>query len=178
MGLPATVRVNTTVNFPSLVFGTGPIVVTKSNGVWTVGFSMAALTVQTPPPANYATDYFLMWDSVANTFFNVPLIGSAFGRSRLQRSVTATPIVVAANDEILNCNINTVSACPLPAASSRNGLPLTFKDLGQAAANNITITPNGAETIDGASTFVMKNNRQAVTLVPFNDGANSGWAIE
>lgn len=178
MGLPATVRVNTTVNFPSLVFGTGPIVVTKSNGVWTVGFSMAALAVQTPAPANYATDYFLMWDSVANTFFNVPITGGPFGRARLQRSVVATPIVVAANDEILNCNISSAAACALPAASTRVGLSLTFKDLGQATAHNITITPNGAETIDGAANLVLNVNRQGVTLVPFNDGVNSGWAIE
>lgn len=39
MGLPATVRVNTTVNFPSLVFGTGPISVTKTNGVWAIGLN-------------------------------------------------------------------------------------------------------------------------------------------
>lgn len=177
MGLPATVRVNTTVNFPSLVFGTGPIVVTKTNGVWTVGFSVASLSVQTPPPANYATDYFLMWDSVANQFFRVPITGGPFGRVRLQRSVTATPIVVAAADEVLNCNINVAAACALPTAASRLGLPLTFKDLGQATAHNITITPNGVETIEGAANFVINVNREEVTLIPFNDGVNAGWFL-
>lgn len=177
MGLPATVRVNTTVNFPSLVFGTGPIILTKLNGVWTVGFSMASLAVQTPAPANYATDYFLMYDSVANQLFNVPITGGPFGRARMQRSVTSTPIVVTATDEVLNCNINVNAACALPAAASRLGLPLTFKDLGQASAHNITITPNGAETIDGAANVKLTNNRQELTLVPFNDGVNSGWFL-
>lgn len=37
----------------------------------------------------------------------------------------------------------------LQAAASRNGVPLSIKDVtGHANANNITITPNGAETID------------------------------
>jgi hypothetical protein len=38
----------------------------------------------------------------------------------------------------------------LQPAASRNGLALTIKDVtGNAATNNITIKPNGAETIDG-----------------------------
>lgn len=38
----------------------------------------------------------------------------------------------------------------LPASAARLGLPLTIKDVtGNAASNNITIKPNGAETIDG-----------------------------
>lgn len=75
MSPPATVRVNTTVNFPSLVFGTGPITVTKNNGVWSLGFSVAALAIQTPPAANYATDYLLAYDSIAKTFFQLSLSG-------------------------------------------------------------------------------------------------------
>lgn len=85
MGLPATVRVNTTVNFPSLVFGTGPITVTKSNGVWTVGLSAAALVAQTPPVANYPTDFFLVYDSISGTFFQMPLSGLAAA------GITVTP---------------------------------------------------------------------------------------
>lgn len=97
---------------------------------------------------------------------------------RLQRSVTATPIVVASNDQVLNCNINTAAACTLPSAASRNGLALTFKDLGQATTHNITITAAGGETIDALSSFPITNNFQAVTFVPFNDGVNNGWSIE
>lgn len=179
MGLPATVRVNTTVNFPSLVFGTGPIVVTKLNGIWTVSLDVTRLAVQTPAPANYATDYFLMYDSVAKAFFNVPITGGPFGRARLQRSVTATPIVITATDEILNCNINVAAACSLPSAASRLGLPLTFKDLGQATAHNITLSVFAGDTVDGsAANRVINSNFEAMTLVPFNDGVNTGWTIQ
>lgn len=48
MGLPATVRVNTTVNFPSLVFGTGPVSVTKNNGVWAIGLTANSLGALSP----------------------------------------------------------------------------------------------------------------------------------
>lgn len=98
--------------------------------------------------------------------------------ARVQRAVVATPIVIAQADQILNCNIPVAAACALPKAATRNGIPLTFKDLGQAAAHNITLTPFGAETIAGVNAAVaLTVNRQELTLVPFNDGVNSGWEI-
>lgn len=176
MGLPANVRVNAQLPFPSLVKGTGPITIGKANGIWTVGFSISVFGNQTPPIANYPTDYLFGYDAAANTFFKISLAALL---ARSQRSVTATPIVVGATDAILNCNIAAAAACALPPAASRNGVPLTFKDLGQAGANNITITPNGAETIDGVNApYVIRNNYGWVTLVPVADGVNSGWTIQ
>lgn len=156
MALPATVRVNASVPFPSLVQGSGIVTVTKALGIWTIGISLATLT------------------SIITTIIN------AIAGTRIQRSVTASPIAVAATDQILNININAgAPTCALPAAASRNGMPLTFNDAGaHAATHNITITPNGAETISGAANFVMTNNRQVVTLVPYNDGVNTGWYVQ
>jgi hypothetical protein len=97
---------------------------------------------------------------------------------RTQRLVTASPIVVSATDQILNCNIPVNATCQLPPSGGRLGLALTFKDLGQASAHPIVITMSGAETADGHPSITINNNRQAVTFVPFNDGVNSGWALE
>lgn len=179
--MPANIRISAQFPFPATVQGAAPIVITKLNGIWTVSLNVANLAQQVPPPANYATDFLVVFDAVANSFFKVPLsgAGSIIGRVRLQRSVVATPIIVASNDEILNCNINVAAACALPASATRSGLPLTFKDVGpQFGANHLTLTPNGAETIDGKPNLVLNTDRQAVTLVPLNDGTNSGWAIE
>ena len=44
MALPANVRYATSVPFPALVTGTGPITINKINGVWTVGFAPAPLS--------------------------------------------------------------------------------------------------------------------------------------
>lgn len=57
----------------------------------------------------------------------------------------------------------------LPAPSAT--LYLVVKDVsGSAATNNITVNPAGAQTIDGASSFVIDANHMAVTIV--SDGTN------
>jgi hypothetical protein len=97
----------------------------------------------------------------------------------VQRRVTASPITVAASDKTITCNITSgTPTCALPAAATRTGLPLIFKDAtGQFAAHPLTITPNGAETIDGLASLTLSTNYQYLMLVPYNDGAGSGWFI-
>jgi hypothetical protein len=180
---PANVRVNTAVPFPALVLPSGPITIAKINGVWTIGFTIAAFGSQVPLVGNYPTDFLLAWDNVNQTFFKVSITNliatiATTIPARTQRYVTTTPIGVGATDMILNCKITTPAACTLPSAASRLGLPVTFKDLGQATANPITLTAAGGDTIDGAATNVIRNNFGYVTLVPFNDGTNTGWSIE
>jgi hypothetical protein len=179
--MPATIRVASRFPFPSLVTGAAPITINKNNGIWAVGFSIIGLAVQNPVIANYPTDYVLVYDAVAQTYFRMPL--SVLTAARNQRSVAASPIVIAGSDQILNLNIGAgAPTCALPTYASRNGIPLTFVDVGkQAQAHNITLTPNGAETIANnpqvGPSFVMATNGQAVTLNPFNDGTNTGWFI-
>lgn len=55
----------------------------------------------------------------------------------------------------------------LQTGAARAGLPLVIKDTGGAAAtNNITITPNGAETIDGIAPLVINANYGGYRLNP------------
>ena len=74
MTIPANIRFNLNAPFPSLVTGTGPITVSKMNGIWQIGYSVSNLTQQNPPPAGGLTTSFVtVWNSQTNSFFNVPL---------------------------------------------------------------------------------------------------------
>ena len=74
MTIPAQIRFNLNAPFPSLVTGSGPISVNKMNGIWSIGYSVANLSKQNPPPAaGLTTGYVTVWDSQANAFYNVPL---------------------------------------------------------------------------------------------------------
>jgi hypothetical protein len=181
----ANVRVNTQAPFPTMVVGSGPITLGKNLGVWQIGFSIIPFATQNPPSTNFPTDFLLGYDANAQAYFKISLtnIVNALtppGPIRIQRAIGSSPITINSNDSILNVNITTGSpTCTLPTAASRTGAPLTFKDVGgQFAAHNLTITPAGGDHIDGGGNIVLGTNYQAVTLVPANDGTNTGWFIE
>ena len=182
MGIPANIRLNVSFPFPAVVNGLAPVAIGKTNGIWNITLNVDALGVQAPPPSSFPTDYVIVWDSIAKTFFKMPLSaigsGGGGGGSRLQRFVTASPIVIAPTDQVINSKIIGAAACQLPLASTRSGIPVTFKDLGAAAANPIAITTTAPDLIDGLSSFIIGNNYQGVTFVPVTDGVNGGWAIQ
>lgn len=90
MTVPTNIRMNLNAPFPSLVTGSGPISVGKQNGIWQIGYSIAGLAIQPQPPAgNLATDYVLVWDSVAQTFVQVPLSALAGGGAKLLNTMVA-----------------------------------------------------------------------------------------
>jgi hypothetical protein len=184
MALPANIRVNVAVPFPAMVQGSSFITLGKTNGVWTIGASGAFIAVANPGVV--ATDYVIVWDDAAKGWIRISLsnlITQAVA-VKPQRSVTASPIVVTAGppaDQILNVNIAAgAPTCTLPQASTRGGLPLTFKDVGgQFGAHPLTITAFAGDNIDGGGTLVLNVPRQGVTLVPGNDGINTlAWSIE
>jgi hypothetical protein len=150
--LPPDIRVNTQVPFPALVVGGGPITVTKQNGVWQVGFSIAVFS---------------------------QIFGVLPGLARPQRSVTVSPIVIQGIDQILNVNIATGAVvCTLPPFAGRLGVPLTFKDVGgNFVAHPLTITAAGTDLIDGQPSITLNGNHEYITLVPANDTVNTGWSI-
>ncbi len=181
MASPVNIRVATTIPFPPLVRGSGPIVVSKANGIWTVSFDIASLTEHVPSFSDLPVEYVVVYDSIHSTFFKISLSNLGLGGAQTQRPATASPIVVAGNDQIINFNINSGSpTCQLPASATRNGAPLTFKDAGRhAAAHPLTFTTTGGETMDGIASggVSIATNGGHVTFTPYNDGTNTGWSI-
>ena len=86
------------------------------------------------------------------------------------RIVTAAGAVTVANTDhtiIVNKTAGEATTVNLPAgADAGAGKVYVIKDgKGDAATNNITITPNGSETIDGSATKVIEFGYEATTLV-------------
>jgi hypothetical protein len=179
MALPANIRVNVRVPFPALVTGSGPVTVTKVNGIWTIGLNAGLLVTQNPP-VNFAADLVFVWDPVAKTFILAPLSGLIAAPGRQQRSITtngggAHSLPVLANDSVLNIN-NAGDLVPVvPLASTRNGAPLSFKNLPGSHVQ--TLTRTAPDTFDGANTILLQPGAE-ISLRPYNDGVNAGYAIE
>lgn len=82
--------------------------------------------------------------------------------------VNVSPYAVLVTDTVLY--VDTAGGpitINLATGSSRGGIPLTVKDItGHAAANPITIVPNGGETIDGQANYPIGNDFGGVRLYP------------
>lgn len=100
------------------------------------------------------------------------------------RIVTASgdvTVLSADNTIIMNKTVGAATNINLPTSASRQGIPVTVKDLKQDAnTNNITFVPASGETIDGFSATAAATNGVAVisiengskTLYPLTSG---GW---
>lgn len=176
MTLPANIRVNVGAPFPSLVTAIAPFTIQKQNGIFKLGLSFGLLATQSPPTANFPTDYVLVYDSLAKTFFSMPL--SAFGFNRPQRLVTAGPVVFASNDQIVNLKLGAAYTSTLPSYLTRAGTPLTLCDVTKlygAAFYAQTFNAAAGEAIDGVASVEITEPGQAITLLPMNDGTSVGW---
>lgn len=179
MTLPSNIRTNWSAPFPSKVRASGPCTLSKSNGIWSFGFSLAGLgAIQSLDPTNIEI---AVWNVTLQVWQQATL-QQLLGGSFVQRLVTgAGNVVVQSNDRVLLIKQAAPAAANiiLPSAQSRNSVPITVKDLaGVAAANNLTLVPNGSETIDGAANFVLNDNFETVTLNPITaQGGPAGWWI-
>lgn len=80
---------------------------------------------------------------------------------------TDSPVTAVSGDTIfVDCSSGAVEI-DLPAATA-GSLPISIiDDDGSSATNNITVDPNGSETINGETSIEIDQARAAVTLIPF-----------
>ena len=88
---------------------------------------------------------------------------------------TVGAITVAVTDLIILIGAN-VSTITLPASVTKiNPVTIIGNAAGIFSVHNSTITPNGAETIDGLATLVLTADYQSITLYPLAAG---GWRVQ
>jgi hypothetical protein len=149
--LPASIRINAQFPFPSLVQATGPVTITKSKGIWTVGFQIANLA-SLPAGFNPANALVLVYNTLTQTFQQTTIAGLLLASTVTPTTVSfaQSPYAVLPTDTFLLVD---PSGGPieidLPASALRSGAYLSIKDsTGNAQTNNITIKPSGSETAD------------------------------
>ena len=83
-------------------------------------------------------------------------------------STVATTVVSAATDCIVGINYAGAATVNLPAGVA-NQIFFIGDESGNAATHNITLLPNGTNTINGTSSFVITNNKQKI-IITFYQG--------
>lgn len=92
------------------------------------------------------------------------------------RKAIATPVTVAITDCIVVSDLTVAGAVAQNLPQGANKQIFYIVDgKGDAATNNITITPFGSETIAGAATLVLSGNREGVMLA--FDSSDTDWKI-
>jgi len=174
MTLPANIRINASAPFPALVKGSGPIAVSKQNGIWTVSLNFAALgqAQSVPDPAN---TYTLVWNILTGVFTLIPI--SAVSGTKVVKILTAPgPYAALPADEVLIVKQIVAAAFTVTVDWSARSKPLRVVDgKGDAAVNNITITPSAGQSQLALVNFsyVIDGNGGSITLTPLPDGTGA-----
>lgn len=167
------------VRFPATVNGSDGIEVTKSGNVYTIGEDFLSLTEL--DPADIDNAFLKVEVDGAYYYYGIDTLAGDIGEAVLDDFMTPT-VITAAGDltitsahhyVVLNKTSGAATGITLPASAARVG-PVRIKDgKGDASSNNITLTPDGSETIDGLSSWVISFDYAGVLLVPRSDG--NGW---
>lgn len=93
------------------------------------------------------------------------------------RVATSTPVTVSATADFgVYSDLSVAGAVAVNLPAGVAGQIFVIGDgKGDAGTNNITITPNGGQTINGAATLVLNTNRQVVMLQYSSTGTD--WKV-
>lgn len=161
--------------FPARVQGEGTIKVVRENAVYT--FSDDWTLIDIAEGISDLTTTYVKVRQADGTYWRYSL-DEIVGSTSALRTVTAAgdvTMLAADNGVFINKDSGEATGVTLLSAAGRNR-PFTVVDgKGDAATNNITITPDGSETIIGQASWVINLPYGSVTLNPRPDG--NGWYI-
>ncbi len=118
------------------------------------------------------------WGALTNFLVALGTYAGVAKQSKLaSRVAVATPITVSATtDYAVISNLTVAGAVAVTLPAGVDGQVFVIGDgKPDAGTNAITITPNGAETIKGASTLVLNHNSQ-MAMIQFN-AATADWKV-
>jgi len=121
---------------------------------------------------DYHTEY-LKADGTRALSGDIDFAGYKASRLAVNVSSKSSSDTVLATDAILLADATSGAVTlTLPAASAVSGRVYNFKKI-DSSSNNVTIARDGSDTIDGATSFVLDSQYEAITLV--SNGSN--WFI-
>lgn len=113
-------------------------------------------------PESGETGWMSLTDFLVDLASNAQTTNKQFLATRV--STLATTVVSAATDCVVGINYAGAATVNLPAGVA-NQIFFIGDESNNAATNNIELIPNGTNTIDGGSSFVIANNKQKVIIV-------------
>lgn len=172
--LPYNIRVNTNIPFPARVSGAAGIKVVKQNGLWTISPDYTVFP-QVASVADPANTYTLVWNAVTGVF-NLVLVSSIASLKVVKTLTAAGPYTALPTDEVLIIKQTAGAPFTVNVDWSARSKPLRIVDgKGDAATNNITITPANGQTQLASVNFsyVIDGNGGSITLTPLPDGTGA-----
>lgn len=174
MGMPNIVA-NFAVPFPSRAQGSGLISVVKTNGVYTITQDYTKVSQVLPPASQYPFTLVAIYNTNSKIYQTMSLQDFIAVAKNIAPATNVThamsPYAVLSSDVILlvDTSAGAVTVNLQPGATRTGNL--IIKDVtGNAAANNITITPFGAERIDNLTPVPIDSNYGAINILPYGNG--------
>jgi hypothetical protein len=172
--LPYNLRVNVDVPFPALVAGASGINITKSNGIWTVALDYTVFA-QSSSVADPTNSYVLVWNAISGLFTNVQ-IGAVTNLKVVKTLIAAGPYTALPTDDVLIVDQTAGAPFTVNVDWSQRSKPLRVVDgKGDAATNNITITPAAGQTQLASVnySYIIDGNGGSITLTPLPGGTGA-----
>jgi hypothetical protein len=157
------------VRFPANVGVSSFLTAAKANGTYTFGVDYTL--IGTVPINDPTTAMVVVLDETSSTYKLQSLSNLLASTAQIEQHITAAgPVTINNNTGIVRVD-QTVGAAitiNLPAASNKTCPVLIADWKGDGGTNNITITPNGSEKIQGQSTWTIAADTGSVFLRPIS----------
>jgi hypothetical protein len=102
----------------------------------------------------------VIWDKLTYSIGS----GGAAGGGVKTITHASSPYTLLATDGVLFCNVSAGAITINLLAATTYGAELSIKIKG-TATNNVTVIPNGTDTIDGGANYILAFDNQSITIV-------------